>query len=184
MADVLSPSGVELPLSPEQFSRALVNRNFTRLNDLWAKALTTDVPYGHAGRTAGFQTIGAADVAVGLDVAQRLAGGMTFETAASGRFVIPKSGQYWIITRIYATGGTGYASRGGAYVNSVKIAGSDVKFWKGDASDFYNFGISRFYFNAGDKVGLGMDSPAGASTWGTDGYNGSWLELWYASPNP
>ena len=179
MVNILTPSGVEQPDAGELHSRDMFNRNMDKVNQLWINAMKNNDPFGHCGATGGFQTIGGSNVAVTFAAAQRLAGGMTFETASAGRLVIPKSGQYLIMTRIYATGGSAYGVRGGAYVNGTSIAGSDVKFWKGDGADYFEGMVSRFYFNAGDKIGLGMDTPASMSTWGTDGYNGSWLELFF-----
>lgn len=178
MVTVLTPSGVELPDGSEQHSRALYNRNLTRQNDAEkARLASTGIPFGHAGCIAGFQSIAGTDKPVTIKD-QLLRGGMTFETASGGRLVIPKSGLYDVRVKVYATNGSGYDFMGAAYVNSDKIEGTEVFDYKQTSSDYKQHGICTFAFVAGDKIGLGMTSPQ--STWGTDGWNGAFLEVkWF-----
>jgi len=178
MVQVLSPTGVEVPEGPEQHSRALYERNLVRQNDAEkARLANSGMPFGHIGRTGGFQTLGGADIGVVITVAQELRGGMTFEAASAGRMIIPKSGLYEIRCRIYGTAGSAYTLDGGAYKNSVILPGTQATFYKATSSDIKDFTICTVPLVAGDKVGLGMTSTQ--STWGTDGYNGSWLEIKY-----
>lgn len=134
------------------------------------------VPRGHAGRTAGFQTLGGTDVAITLDAAQITRGGMTFETSSGGRFVIPVAGLYRINAQVYFTGGSAYQAQAAVFKNSSKVGmGAKIYTWKADASDYISSASTLASLAAGDRVGLGATSAS--STWGTDGYNGSYLEV-------
>jgi len=175
MVLVLSPTGIEKPDGPEQHSRALLNRNFDRTNAIEvARRANSNIPFGHAGCIAGFQTIAGSDVAVTIDD-QELRGGMTFEATSGGRFVIPRSGLYEVRIKAYATEASGYDFMFAAYKNSVKITGTEVFDYKQTTSDYKQHAICTIPLVAGDKIGLGATTPN--KTWGTDGYNGAWLEV-------
>ena len=132
-------------------------------------------PRGHAGRTAGFQTIGGTDVAITLDAAQ-IATGMTFETTSGGRFVAPITGLYRIHAQVYFTGGSAYQAQAAIFKNASKTGmGGKIYTWKADASDYISSCSTFAQLTAGDRIGLGATSTA--STWGTDGFNGSYLEM-------
>lgn len=131
---------------------------------------------GHAGRTGGFQTLGGTDVAITLDAAQITRGGVTFETSSGGRFVIPTTGLYRISAQAYFTGGSGYQAHAAIFKNSSKVGmGGKIYTWKADGSDYIAHCSTLALLNANDRIGLGATSAS--STWGTDGYNGSYLEV-------
>lgn len=175
MVSVISPTGAEKPDGSEQHSRALYNRNIDRFNAIEvARRANTGIPFGHAGCIAGFQDIAGTDVPVVIKD-QLTRGGMTFETVSGGRFVIPRPGLYEIRVKIYATQGSGYDFMGAAYINSDKIEGTEVFDYKQTASDYKQHAMTTWNCVAGDKIGLGMTSPN--KTWGTDGWNGAWLEV-------
>ena len=168
--------GLQKADAGENYSLTLTNDNLDKIDDDAANSAKLDDPFGHIGRTGGFQTIAGTDVAVGIAAAQELRG-MVFETAQSGRLVIPKTGKYEIRTKIYATGGAAAKFGGGAFVNSVAIGGTTTISWKGDANDYIAHSTVTYDLNINDRIGLGMTFTG--STWGTDGYNGSWLEVKY-----
>lgn len=61
MADILSPTGIEKPLGPEQHSRAMVNRNYDRTNqidiDRRLMALGIVADRDHAAAANGITTV-------------------------------------------------------------------------------------------------------------------------------
>ena len=175
MVAILSPTGIEKPEGAEKHSRAMINRNYDRANDIEiARRANSGIPFGHAGCVAGFQTIAGSNVPVVIDD-QLLRGGMSFESASGGRFVIPRPGLYEIRVKIYATEGSGYDFMGAAYINSDKIEGTEVFDYKQTTSDYKQHAMTTWACVAGDKIGLGMTTPN--KTWGTDGWNGAWLEV-------
>ncbi|ALY10237.1 hypothetical protein SALGADO_71 [Arthrobacter phage Salgado] len=144
----------------------------------WNGSLATPA-FAHAGKTDGFQTTIGTDVAVVLNSAQVLKGGFTFETASGGRLVVPYSGWYKINAQFYITGGSGYRAQCKVYKNSSPAGiGANGLVWKADGTDFTTHVTSTVQLTAGDKLGLGTTQTAG-SAWGTDGYNGSYLEVQY-----
>lgn len=145
--------------------------------------LATDVegamnrPFGHAGITAGFITISAANGAYPTLVAQTLKNGMTF---SGGGLVVPKAGVYEITAKGYFTGGTVYQGQWGATINTAalppaSIASGPGMTWKQDANDYTAWSTVRRTLAANDVIRLYMKSPN--STYGTDGYNGSYIEV-------
>lgn len=175
MPTVLSPTGIEKPDGPEQHSRPMVNRNYDRTNDIEiARRAGSNIPFGHAGATAGFQDIIGTEKPVNI-TNQILRGGMTFEATSGGRFIIPKTGIYEVRVKGYATGGSAYDYMVAAFVDSDKIEGTEVFDYKQTTSDYKQHSVTAFAFTAGQKIGLGMTSPQ--KTWGTDGWNGAWLEV-------
>jgi hypothetical protein len=141
-------------------------------------------PYGHMGRTGGFQATGA-NVTVIMDAAQELRGGMTFDNA-NDALVVPVTGRYRAHLKGYLSGSTSSVNTVRIYVNGVigdgtlrggvyeKLISSTVKT---DSADIYHHSMGVVPFNAGDKVSLGIYSAV--SVWGTNGYNGAYLELEY-----
>ncbi|ATW59945.1 hypothetical protein SEA_WALTZ_68 [Arthrobacter phage Waltz] len=144
----------------------------------WNGALATPA-FAHAGKTDGFQTTVGTDVAIVLNSAQVLKGGFTFETTSGGRLVAPYSGWYRINAQFYITGGSGYRSQSKIYKNSSPSGVGGVGLvWKADGTDFTTHTMTVVQLTAGDRIGLGTTQTAG-SAWGTDGYNGTYLEMEY-----
>lgn len=143
-----------------------------------------DVPFGHAGCAAGFQTISATNGVYVTLASQLLKNGMTF---AGNGLVVPKSGLYQITARGYFTGGTVHVGTWAATVNSTAIPLANSAetigtgtLWKQDSSDYQGWATGHRQLNAGDTIRLWMQSAA--STYGTTGYNGSYIEVRYVSP--
>jgi len=136
-----------------------------------------DNPFGHMGVDDGFQNIAAAAV-INISNAQILKGGMTYDDAANA-LVVPKAGRYRIAVRGYGSGGgVGSWYDISARKNTVGIAGALVRIFQGGATDFFDYVECQVTLAVGDKIQLYGDSTAG-STWGTDGYNGTYLEVEY-----
>lgn len=138
-------------------------------------------PFGHAGRTAGFQNVSAGGE-VGV-TAQVLSGGMT---ASGNALVVPTDGLYLITGKAYATGGSGIRWSTAFRLNSdVWALSPSAVAWKGDAGDYSENASGVRALAAGDRISMSIAVP-GHSTWGTDGYNGSWFEVLYvgASTTP
>lgn len=141
--------------------------------------------FGHMGMTGGFQNVSSPDwTTLKIDAAQELVGGVAFDAAAKA-LVAPTAGRYQIVARFYATGtGGGNAASGQVLLNrsgaNSVLDGSYTNFWKGSNLDFTNISTMTRLLQAGDKISMQMIYAS--STWGTTGYNGSWLELLYIGP--
>jgi hypothetical protein len=72
---------------------------------------------------------------------------------------------------------TGFAIRNGATGTPL---GARVGLWKADGSDYIGGGTSIIQLNAGDKIQQ-LQNYVG-SCWGTDGWNGNYLEIEYVGP--
>lgn len=127
--------------------------------------------FGHMGRTAGFQTINPATKVI-MDAAQILAGGVTFDNA-NDALVVPSAGNYRVTVQGMFSGATTNLNLMKAQVN-----GSDVVLSTGpkpDGNDQRYFASGIVTLAANDKVTLiGLST---ASTWGTSGYDGVYLEV-------
>lgn len=131
-------------------------------------------PFGHAGRTAGFQNA-STGAEVGVE-AQVLSGGMT---AAGNALVVPTAGLYLLTMKAYATGGSGIRWSAAFRLNGDAWPPSpSVVTWKGDSGDYSANALGIRALAAGDRLSIAVSVP-GYSTWGTDGYNGSWFEVLY-----
>ena len=136
-------------------------------------------PFGHMGRTASFGNASANGTIVVMDAAQDLKGGMTFDNATDS-LVIPLTGMYRVTVKPYLSGGSGYSGFAKAQRNLTDISGSFTNLWKANNADYMWTAYTVKGYNAGDKINLIVGSEAGAgSFWGTDGYNGCYLEVEY-----
>lgn len=160
----------------ENYSLVLTNENLDKIDADAKNSLKLNEPFGHIGRTAGFQTIGGTDVGV-VCTNIETAGGMIFESASAGRLRVPKDGKYLCMGKVYATGSSAVGCGGGPYLNAAKVQRGFINFWKGDTNDFSTSFATTLDLNANDLIGLGMTFSG--STWGTDGGNGSYLQLYY-----
>lgn len=169
---------------PEATDSPFVHLDLKKLADAVAGALagvTTEKPFGHMGRTGGFQAITTASTAtkVLMDAAQILQGGMTFDNA-NDALVVPKDGVYRINVRAHATGGSGYWADAAAYINGVRASATEIRFTKPDSQDYRTLGGGLVRLAAGDSVSMyAMHQTAVGSTYGTDGYNGAFVEVEY-----
>lgn len=170
------------PAPLEAFSRATYNNNLD-LIDAGTKAAVerTGVAFGHMGRTANFQGVGGAGVTtIIMDAAQELLGGFTFDNAADA-LVIPKTGRYCVRLKGFFTGAATGLNQVGIKVNGVTTngiqQGCSLHVSKMDGNDVYSHSSQSIRFNLGDKIAVWVNT--GVSTWGTNGYDGSYLELLY-----
>lgn len=138
-------------------------------------------PFGHTGRTAGFQDNSTGSY-VDFTAAQELRGGMTF-SAANNSLTVPFAGRYRISGNGYFTGSSGYLGITYLVLNSTgdPPAGSaqlgNALCSKPDANDHSGF-VSVVHTLAANDV-IRLYTSGLGDTWGTDGYNGSWLEVEY-----
>lgn len=141
-------------------------------------------PFGHAGRTGGFQDISGGwaseDGRYATLTAQALRGGMTF---SSNGLVIPRRGLYQITANGYWSGGGGYTGLVSPVLNSTSTPPStgarlcSAYGDKGSAQDANGFVQVTRALNAGDAIRLWLLGPN--STWGTNGYDGAFLSVEY-----
>lgn len=126
--------------------------------------------FGHMGRTGGFQTIGKNWTEVQMDTAQILSGGVTKN---GNSLVAPVAGLYRITGRGYTSGGGGGDDGiAGVFINgSLRFHAGTGKTTGNDVTAMVQ-AVERL--NAGDKVSLWQLYQ---SAYGTNGYNGSYLEL-------
>lgn len=131
-------------------------------------------PFGHMGKTNGF-TAGTDQNPVSGMAAQILRGGMTF-SSADNALVVPLTGYYRLSGRTYSSG----ASTGGSLwqitINGVTAGfGASVWWTKTQVDEFVPLTTVVRQLTAGDKLALRAQQPA--STWGSDGYNGCFIEV-------
>lgn len=146
----------------------------------WTNAALT-TPMGHCGATAGFQPISDVNGAYALfSAAQVLRGGMTF---GSNGLTVPKTGLYRVSAKSYFTGGTNYQGLAMVTRNSAALPPPDANVLfnafvaKTDSADYSGFASAVRTLTAGDVLRLWLKGAS--STWGGDGYNGSYLEAEY-----
>lgn len=142
----------------------------------WVPAI--EKPFGHMGRTAGFMGVQSSDTVVQMDTAQVLKGGMTFDNS-NDALVVPVAGYYRVNAQFYATGGQGSSAICHVWkVGSGSPTGVSTRFWKADSGDYVGHATGIVLLSAGDKLRITMTFPP-SSTWGTNGYDGSYLEVEY-----
>jgi len=165
-----------IPANSLALAWVMVNANATSITTTNITTLATGVskPFGHAGKTNGF-TVAATPVPL---AAQVLRGGMTFD-AVNNALVIPIAGSYRITAKLYSSGGqTGLCSIS-ARVNAGST-GAGAQWTKTAVDEFQSGAIVR-PFSAGDKIDMTVTSPA--DVYGSDGYNGTFLEVEYVGPS-
>lgn len=153
--------------------------------------LADEAPFAHVGCTGGTQAIGASlsnGAYTVFSTAQELQGGMVF-IDASDALQVPIAGRYRISAKYYCTGGSGFAVVGEVLINDTSIppavanrSGAGVNFWKADSTDYSACGQITRRLAAGDLLRHWTAFGAAASTYGTTGYNGAFLEVLYVGP--
>lgn len=139
-------------------------------------------PIGHTGMTGGFQPCNGAGAYCLFPAAQVLRGGIT-HNAAQNALVPNKTGLYRITAKGYFTGGTAYQAITYVTRNDTALppaAGNIIAnalTWKADAGDYTGLISEKRTLTAGDLIRLYVQGTS--NTYGTDGYNGSYLELEY-----
>lgn len=147
----------------------------------WAIA-SADVPFGHAGRAAGFQTGLSGGGYVGL-ASQELAGGMTFE-AANNALVVPLAGRYLVVLKSYFSGTTGLCEARVTINDTANPPGAyavNTTFDKTSTQDDARGVTATYMLTAGAKLRFWAKTPA--SVWGTSGYDGAFIEARYLGPS-
>lgn len=148
-----------------------------------------EVPFGHAGRSMGFQAgAGNSTDAKVVITPQKLRGGMTFNQD-NFALVVPRAGYYNVRVRAYFSGTNSdvclikprFKNLGAGVSEPAEASGN----W---ASINKTTGAADIHYTVDRDIPL----PAGAhiehwfmsnqSTWGTDGYNGTWIEARYIGP--
>lgn len=145
----------------------------------WRPMVST-APMGHMGLTSGFQNIaGGVGGKLTCDSAQILRGGITFNNTLDA-LIVPYTGLYRFNMRVLATGGgTPWVAQAWLTQNTVQT-GIYTFFTKADGRDYTDAASGIMPLTAGDAMGMYMAFLGGAgtpSTYGTTGYNGTYLEL-------
>lgn len=142
------------------------------------------VPFGHMGRTGANFGLTTTGQTVPMDAAQELRGGVTFDNA-NDALTVPRAGIYALRFKLYTTG----ASTGTKHTMSVHkvstgaVSGAGLQCQKVDSGDWFTYGAVSLPLLANDKLFLSAAVSSGTSnTWGTDGYNGTFLEVEYLRP--
>lgn len=147
---------------------------------IWRPAMG-NAPFGHLGRTSGSQSTNTTAVTVQMDAAQELRGGMTFDNATDS-LVIPLTGLYRVTVKLYTTGSaTGKHTCSISKVGSggATIPGCAVQVNKSDTTDWFGDTTVTTPLTAGDKLYMAAASTSASNTWGTNGYDGTFLEVQY-----
>ncbi|WP_156380232.1 hypothetical protein [Arthrobacter sp. Soil762] len=137
-------------------------------------------PMGHMGKTDGFQAITSLAKNT-FSAAQILRGDVTFSNADDA-LVIGTTGIYRINFQVYATGDGAGTQKGIVYVGNTQI-GIGTRYFKEAFTDTVSHGTGLYLLTAGDKVSLHSEhAGASLSSWGSTGYNGTYLEVEYIQP--
>lgn len=146
---------------------------YRRSSGSWQMVPMARTVFGHAGKTttssppSGFQNMAGGQV-VTIEL-QDAAGGMTL---SENSLVIPVTGRYQVNARYYYSGGGGGTVLGVLQVNGANRA--QVQSYKEPGQDTTVPVSQIMLLAAGDK--LRMWSNYANSTYGTDGYNGTYIE--------
>jgi hypothetical protein len=170
------------PATGETYDVALLDTNYDKIDTgIHDAYVGTGKPFGHMGRTASFIALnGSTQTVITMDAAQDLKGGMTFDNA-NDALVVPIIGRYWIHYKAYFTGAASGNSQAQIQVNGATTSGlqqgPSSSHNKMDGNDVYPHGMGILQLNAGDKVSISQ--MATCSAWGTNGYDGTFLEVQY-----
>jgi hypothetical protein len=141
------------------------------------------MPFGHMGRTQGFQALTASDQLIIMAAGQVLLNGMTFDSATSS-LVLPVTGYYALTIKGYASNGSAWNCGAKIRVNATTYTGVGTTFWKANANDAFSSATATKLFNAGDKLSVwcaSVEGAASANTWGSSGFDGIYLEAGWVS---
>lgn len=153
-----------------------------------ADALAAQRPFGHAGITNGFSAPGAGGRAP-FDAAQVLRGGMAFDNT-NDALTVPKAGLYRINLQSYASGAGWGTQSSVIYVKPASLAadyqpGINTRYYREGSNgppDTCYHATGTVQLAAGDKVYLVQWFTGQTNTWGTNGYNGTYLEVEFSQP--
>ena len=134
-------------------------------------------PFGHMGKTDGFQPFTGGPNRVTFGAAQILRGGVTFSDTDDA-LVVPVAGLYRITAQFYTTGTGGGTELGLLYTNSVNQTGITTRHYKEPNNDTQSTCTGVIQLAAGDKVQMYAQLVGtSVSTWGTASHNGDWVEV-------
>ena len=163
------------PISGELFDLNEYNSNLDKID----QAIHDKVrPFGHLGKTNGFQALTTAGQAVTMPAtAQLIRGGMT---VSNNKLIVPIAGLYILRCKAYATAGSVYKHTALCTLNGA-ATGAIVELSKPDADDYQGMAECTVALNANDAIGMNAYcSVTGESTWGTTGYDGAFFEVEYS----
>jgi hypothetical protein len=183
----VTPSAPSLPVNAIALAQVAVAAGATSIttSNITSVAIGYGHPFGHMGRTAGFQSL-SGNTKIQMSAAQVLRGGMTFDNA-NDALVVPVTGYYRCSAQLYVSGGgvTGTAT-GTLLINGATNPGPIVRVAKTDVQDAAGLLQCVLALNAGDSVAMvASPYPAGAGSitaWGTTGYGGCFVEVDYFGP--
>ena len=145
------------------------------------RAADLNQPFGHAGLTSGFvNTNGGVYPTL---AAQVLANGVTF---TSNALVVPKAGLYVIIVKAYLSGSPGHLLDYSVALNTTAnpppsaVSGTPIGngvLRKDVAEDLTHQLVGHTTLAANDAVRLFTKTSTSVNVWGTNGYNGTYLEV-------
>lgn len=139
-------------------------------------------PFAHAGMTQGFVKTSfhpTTNEPTRVPVSpQIIRGGIQ---SVNGGLVVPETGLYRITAKYYASGGYNILCTGDVWINGSTTSGANQAWWKQDSNDYMGSASVVRELNAGDSLELrGTAGPA--SFWGTNGFNGSFIEVEWVGP--
>lgn len=145
------------------------------------RAADLNQPFGHAGITSGFVSVNGG--VYPTVAAQFLVNGMTF---SSNSLIVPKAGLYLILAKVYATGSSPHFFEYMAALNTTanppaanvtaRPSGSGT-FYKPDSNDYTAVTLGHAQLAANDALRLFIKTSTAVSTWGTNGYDGAFIEV-------
>lgn len=140
---------------------------YRRSGGSWVLVPMARTVFGHAGKTDGFQSMSGGQV-VTLQL-QDSAGGVTI---SANSLVIPVTGRYQVNARFYYSGAGGGTILGVLQVNGTNR--TQIQSYK-EANQDTTIPVSQIMLlSAGDQLRMWSNYPN--ATYGTDGYNGTYLE--------
>lgn len=133
-------------------------------------------PFGHAGITGGF--LGGSQNPVNI-ASVVIRGGVTFDSVNKA-LVAPVTGWYDVRVKAYFSGGQTGLAMVQALVNGGGGKGPAIQWTKTQVDEFQG-SSAIILLNANDKISLMSTGPS--SIYGSDGYNGTWVQIEYKWPN-
>lgn len=177
MSTVTTRLNLVKPATPEQFSLATLNNNMD-LIDAKVPFINGQKPFGHMGRSSGFQAFPASALtAIGMDVSSFTRGGVTFD-AINDFLIVPTTGWYRVSAQCYFSGGPGtYVI--GIIAQSGSVSRQVGRFSAAPVTIDTTGHISTIVSAAaGDKFQLQGQVPSGGqSAWGGNGNDGCWVQI-------
>lgn len=151
---------------------SIVNANITSL------VTPMGNPFGHMGKTNGFQTVTSASTVV-MGGGQVLRGGMTFNSGANA-LVVPIAGLYRVTCQAYFSGAATGTDIAWIMQNGAQT-GINTRFTAANNADVVNTCTGVITAAANDQFSLQAQAPQ--SAWGgSSGYSGFYLEVEYRGP--